>query len=71
MENNLDFYKKSENTTYRCGVSYLKRVREVNEIYDKYIKTGLSNREIFRRYIYPKYGISEGTYYNYLKRGTF
>ena len=39
---------------------------EVNEIYDEYAKTGLSNREIWRRYIYPIYGISEKTFYNYI-----
>ena len=43
-----------------------KRVIEVNEIYDEYAKTGLSNREIWRRYIYPIYGISEKTFYNYI-----
>lgn len=48
------------------GCSYAKRVVEVNEIYDEYAKTGLSNREIWRRYIYPIYGISEKTFYNYI-----
>ncbi len=48
------------------GCSYEKRVIEVNEIYDEYAKTGLSNREIWRRYIYPIYGISEKTFYNYI-----
>lgn len=51
----------------RHGVSYLKRVTDINLIYDTYVKTGLSNREIWRRYIYPKYGISERTLYNMLK----
>lgn len=48
------------------GKSYIKRVREVNNIYDQHCKSGLSNREIWRRYVYPIYGISEKTFYNYL-----
>lgn len=48
------------------GYSYTKRVKEVNEIYDRHIRSGLSNREIWRRYIYPIYGISEKTFYNYV-----
>lgn len=35
------------------GISYQKRVKEINAIYDKHVKSGLSNREIWRRYIYP------------------
>ena len=53
--------------TKRRGVSYQKRVEEVNRIYDREVKRGLSNREIWRRYIYPVYGISERTLYNLLK----
>lgn len=48
------------------GYSYAKRVKEVNEIYDKYARLGVSNREIWRRYIWPNFGICEKTYYNYL-----
>ncbi len=48
----------------RRGMSYRKRVEEINRIYDHYAKTGLSNREIWRRYIYPVYAISERTFYN-------
>ena len=48
------------------GCSYARRVVEVNAIYDQYAKTGLSNREIWRRYIYPIYGITEKTFYNYI-----
>jgi hypothetical protein len=44
----------------------MKRVREVNEIYDKYSRIGLSNREIWRRHIWPTYGICEKTFYNYI-----
>ena len=46
------------------GCSYARRVAEVNAIYDEYAKTGLSNREILRRYIWPKYRICEKTFYN-------
>lgn len=48
------------------GCSYAKRVTEVNAIYDKYARSGLSNREIWRRHIYPVYAISEKTFYNYI-----
>lgn len=41
------------------GKSYEERVKDVNRIYDKYSRSGLSNREILRRYIYPIYHISE------------
>jgi hypothetical protein len=50
----------------RRGVSYKKRVEEVNRIYDREAKRGVSNREIWRRYIYPVYGITERTFYNLL-----
>lgn len=50
----------------RRGVSYRKRVEEINRIYDRYANSGLSNREIWRRHIYPVYGISERTLYNML-----
>lgn len=46
------------------GESYKRRVLEINAIYDKYARSGLSNREIIRRYIYPIYPISEKTFYN-------
>lgn len=49
-----------------AGCSYVKRVKEVNAIYDKYAKSGLSNREIWRRYVYPVYAITEKTFYNYI-----
>lgn len=50
----------------RRGVSYKKRVEEVNRIYDREVKRGLPNREIWRRFIYPVYGITERTFYNLL-----
>ncbi len=46
------------------GRSYRKRVEDINRIYDRYARSGLSNREIWRRYIYPVYWISERTFYN-------
>lgn len=51
----------------RKGCSYAKRVADVNRIYDTYARTGLSNREIWKRYVYPMYGITEATFYNLLK----
>lgn len=48
------------------GDSYKRRVLEVNAIYDQHTKEGISNREIIRRYIWPIYGISEKTFYNYI-----
>ena len=48
--------------------SYAVRVAEVNDIYNLYARTGLNNAEIFRRYIYPRFGITERTFYNYLKK---
>lgn len=46
------------------GISYKKRVKDINRIYDQYARSGLSNRTIWLRYIYPVYGISERTFYN-------
>lgn len=46
------------------GMSYKKRVADINRIYDEHARIGLSNREIWRRYIYPVYAISERTFYN-------
>ena len=45
------------------GNSYKKRVIDVNRIYDEHSKEGLTNREIFRKFIYR---ISEKTFYNCL-----
>ncbi|WP_407822619.1 hypothetical protein [Sodaliphilus pleomorphus] len=41
-------------------------MEEINRIYDREAKRGLANREIWRRYIYPVYGITERTFYNIL-----
>ena len=51
----------------RRGVRYQKRGADINAIYDKYAKLGYSNREIWRRYVYPVYPVSERTFYNLLK----
>lgn len=51
----------------RRGMSYAKRVADINQVYDRYAKTGLPNREIWKRYVYPRFGISERTFYNLLK----
>ena len=48
------------------GCSYRKRVEEVNRIYDEQSRRGLPNREIWRRYIWPVYGMSERQFYNVL-----
>lgn len=50
----------------RRGVSYKKRVEEINRIYDAEAGRGVPNREIWRRRIYPVYGITERTFYNIL-----
>lgn len=50
------------------GNSYKTRIQAVNAIYDKHVKDGVSNRHIWRAYIYPLFGICERTFYNYLKR---
>ena len=49
------------------GRSYEQRVSEVNRIYDEHVKSGLSNREIWRRYIHPQLGICERAFYKMLK----
>lgn len=51
----------------RPGISYQKRALEINRIYETHAKEGIPNREIWRRFVYPVYGISERTFYNLLK----
>ena len=53
----------------RKGVSYQKRVKDINRIYDEQAKLGLSNREIWRRFIYPRWGICERAMYKILNAG--
>lgn len=50
------------------GESYAKRVKIANEIYDAHARDGVSNRHIWRMYVHPLLGVSERTFYNYLKR---
>ena len=50
----------------RRGLSYQKRVADINRIYDQHVKDGVPNREIWRRFIYPEYAISERQFYNIL-----
>lgn len=50
----------------RRGASYQKRVTDINRIYGQHAKSGISNREIWRRFVYPVYGICERTFYNLL-----
>lgn len=52
------------------GMSYNKRVADINRIYDQHARDGIPNREIWRRYIYPVHGICERTFYNLLKAST-
>lgn len=52
------------------GMSYKKRVADINRIYDQHARDGIPNREIWRRYIYPVHGICERTFYNLLKAPT-
>lgn len=66
MTSDLTNPKKNNSMAKRRGVSYKKRVEEINRIYDREVKRGVPNREIWRRYIYPVYGITERTFYNIL-----
>lgn len=59
--------RRKNNIEKKRGLNYRLRVANVNRIYEKYSEQGLSNREIWRRHIYPLYGICERTFYNLLK----
>lgn len=48
------------------NTNYLKRVRAVCEVYQKYRTLGVNNRTIWKLYIKDVYFISERTLYNYL-----
>jgi len=52
------------------GVSYRKRVADINRIYEQQARLGLSNREIWRRFVYPTYGLCERAFYKILYAGT-
>lgn len=53
---------------YLPGKSYNRRKEAVLRLYLAYERSGLSNRTIWRRYIYPEFGITERTLYKYLKK---
>ncbi len=59
---------KSNRRIMPKGDSYKKRILAVNAVYDNHVKDGLSNRYIWRMYVYPEFGICERTFYSYLKR---
>lgn len=46
--------------------NFLKGVLIIQEIYLQHCDSGLSNREIFKRYINSSYPMSERTFYEYL-----
>ena len=50
--------------------AYAYRVAEIISIFDEHSKSGLSNREILRRFVHPKYPICERTFYNMIKNST-
>ncbi|MCR5394185.1 MAG: hypothetical protein K6E86_02160 [Bacteroidales bacterium] len=58
---------KDRYTSKRKGMSYAKRVHDVNCIYDHWAKLGYPNRTIWRNWIWPVFCISERTFYNMLK----
>lgn len=49
------------------GNSYMHRMEKVLKIYNEHANSGLSTREILRRYISPEVPISESTLYNYFR----
>lgn len=53
-----------KNRRYIAGYSYAYRVKDIERIYNEHCRSGLSNREILRRHIWPKYHICEKTFYN-------
>ena len=58
------FRDMKKNRTKIIGRSYAHKVSEILRIYDEHARSGLSNREILRRYIWPLYPICEKTFYN-------
>ena len=55
------------NRPKRVGQSYMMRVEAVNRIHKEHTRE-MPNREIWKRFVYPLYGITERTFYNYLKK---
>jgi hypothetical protein len=47
--------------------NHLRKVIDVCALFQQYKELGLPNREIWRRYIYPVYKISERSLYSYLR----
>lgn len=68
MENENGIIYTSQRRYNPNGRSYKKRVEEVNKIYNAHSRDGATNAHIWRNYIYPIFGISVRTFYNYLKR---
>lgn len=62
FQDNMSAQRKSRQKI--VGMSYAFRVADITQIYDTHARSGLSNREILRRYIWPKYHICEKTFYN-------
>lgn len=54
---------------YFRGKSLSMRIALVNKIYDLMAPRGISNRAIWYSYIYPVLGVTERTFYRYLKLG--
>lgn len=50
----------------RTGISRIMRIQNIKRIYEEHSRSGLSNREIWRRYIYPVYGCTETVMYTSL-----
>ena len=53
------------------GISYKLRILFVTKIFDKYEKSGLSNREIHRRYIYLQSPTASATLQNIFEKAQF
>lgn len=47
-------------------INYLKRVKRIQEIYNRHKEPGVTNRFIYTKYIIPHYDMTEATFYNYL-----
>lgn len=70
VSDNSLVFKVMERRKKIVGMSYAFRVQEIVRIYDEHARSGLSNREILRRYIWPKYHICEKTFYNIINAST-
>jgi len=52
----------------RVMESVARRALEVQKVYLEHKEPDLPNTYIYRRYIYPRFHISERTFYRYLRR---